>query len=210
MNKKLEVAINKSLKEKYQEGLIMGKALGFAEAAHRGQTRKYTGVPYVTHPTNVAGSLRNWGCSKVMIAAGYLHDVLEDTPVTPEELSGFFGTTIADLVMEVTNPSKKHPELARSLRKEMDRKHLSQVSKEAKIIKMADMLDNYSDMQHDKAEIEFVDLYADEGLLLLAVLKEADENLAKWVSDVIHELRAWNKARKEANRGNSGNGDGTE
>lgn len=126
-----------------------------------------------------------------MIAAAYLHDVLEDAnpPISSEFLKNIFGSEVTQLVVELTNPSKQYPELSRKDRKEMDRKHLAQVSREAKIIKMTDMLDNYSDMQRNNLpDVEFVTMYVGEGLLLLPLLADANPQLAIRVNEVICAL----------------------
>jgi (p)ppGpp synthase/HD superfamily hydrolase len=67
--------------------LLYSKALLFAEQAHRGQVRKGTEVPYITHPVGVSALLAQHGCSEDAVIAGLLHDVLEDTPTTLEDLA---------------------------------------------------------------------------------------------------------------------------
>jgi len=78
-------------------------ALAFAADRHAGQTRSSDGAPFVTHPVEVACLLHEAGCSDEVVAAGVLHDVLEDTDVEWEELAGRFGERVAGLVAAVSD-----------------------------------------------------------------------------------------------------------
>ena len=75
----------------------------FATTAHNKQLRKGTQLPYIIHPLEVAQILSYVHASQEVIAAGILHDTLEDTKVTYQELTYHFGETIASLVLECTN-----------------------------------------------------------------------------------------------------------
>ena len=97
------------------------KAYTFALAAHAavGQKRKYTGEDYIHHPVQVANIVYSRGYSDEMLAAAYLHDVVEDTQVTIELIKKEFGKCIATLVEGLTDVSK--PEDGnRAARKEID------------------------------------------------------------------------------------------
>ena len=72
-------------------------ALVFAMMAHKGQ-KDYGGLPYITHPINVAETVMRQGCSDDAVVAALLHDVVEDTDVTLEEVRQSFGSTVADFV----------------------------------------------------------------------------------------------------------------
>jgi (p)ppGpp synthase/HD superfamily hydrolase len=78
-------------------------ALAFAADRHAGQTRDGRGEPFVTHPVEVACLLHEAGYSDEVIAAGVLHDVLEDTDVEREELTSRFGERVAGLVAAVSD-----------------------------------------------------------------------------------------------------------
>jgi (p)ppGpp synthase/HD superfamily hydrolase len=78
-------------------------ALAFAHARHAGQTRDLDDLPFVTHPVEVACLLHEAGYSDEVVAAGVLHDVLEDTDAEPEELEARFGRRVADLVDAVSD-----------------------------------------------------------------------------------------------------------
>ncbi len=81
------------------------KAYDMGEAAHRGQTRK-TGEPYILHPVAVAQILANMRMDHESIAAAILHDTIEDTPLTWDDIRTAFGGEIADLVEGVTKLDK--------------------------------------------------------------------------------------------------------
>jgi RelA/SpoT family (p)ppGpp synthetase len=82
------------------EGLLAA-AFHFAFQLHEGQFRA-SGEPYIVHPVAVADLLRDIGASATVIAAGFLHDVVEDTEVTPEEIEAHFGAEVRALVEGVT------------------------------------------------------------------------------------------------------------
>jgi len=81
-------------------------AVHFAAAAHSGQFRKGTRVPYLVHPLNVAKILLDHGCPDQLAIAGLLHDTVEDTRVTLEEIRTIFGAAVAHLVEFATEPEK--------------------------------------------------------------------------------------------------------
>jgi (p)ppGpp synthase/HD superfamily hydrolase len=78
-------------------------ALAFAARWHEGQTRGTSSTPFLTHPVEVACLLHEAGYSDEVVAAGVLHDVLEDTEVERGELEDRFGSEVARLVAEVTD-----------------------------------------------------------------------------------------------------------
>src|ERR1035441_9671620 len=79
---------------------------GFAMCAHRNQRRKYEDAPYVVHCDRVARIVAEYADDPNVIAAAFMHDVLEDTDVTAEEMRRVFGDGIPDLVLEVTDVSR--------------------------------------------------------------------------------------------------------
>ena len=92
---------------------IVERAIIFAAKAHEGQTRKLTDIPYITHPFAVGMLLQKSNCTDEVIAAGILHDTLEDTSTTYEELTEHFGVYIANLVVAASEPDKSLPWEAR-------------------------------------------------------------------------------------------------
>jgi (p)ppGpp synthase/HD superfamily hydrolase len=98
-------------------------ALAFANARHAGQTRDLDDLPFVTHPVEVACLLHEAGYADEVVAAGVLHDVLEDTDAEHGELEARFGRRVADLVDAVTDdPSiEDHAERKAALRLQVAR-----------------------------------------------------------------------------------------
>ena len=145
-------------------------AIGFCMGAHHGQRRKYTGEPYYTHCLEVARTLFRHSEPPAVVIAGLLHDVIEDTDRTYDDIQGIFGTHVADLVAEVTDVSK--PEDGnRAARKAIDREHLATTSPEGANIKLADTISNtVSIIEYDKG---FARVYIPEKLELLKVLQHA-------------------------------------
>ena len=85
---------------------IIDQAIIFAAIAHKDQTRKSTNIPYVSHPFAVGMILQKAKCSDEVVAAGILHDTLEDTSTTYEELAEEFGTKVAQLVRSASEQDK--------------------------------------------------------------------------------------------------------
>jgi (p)ppGpp synthase/HD superfamily hydrolase len=86
-----------------QRSPLTRDALAFADSHHAGQTRDLDGLPFVTHPVEVACLLHEAGYSDEVVAAGVLHDVLEDTDADRAELEVRFGGRVAELVEAVTD-----------------------------------------------------------------------------------------------------------
>ena len=131
------------------------QAARFATKAHFGQSRKYTGAPYITHPMRVAframviDELFNETSDdrECLVAAAWLHDVIEDCAVDYVESRAEFGTLVASLVGDLTHTSKiDHPEWNRAQRKAADRKKLSRSCEATKILKLIDRIDNLREM----------------------------------------------------------------
>lgn len=123
---------------------LLVKAAAFAAYKHRDQRRKVGDIPYVNHPLAVARTLAAEGGvdDPVTLAAAMLHDTVEDTATTREELAREFGETIAAVVMEVTDDKT----LAKLERKQHQVAHAPHLSSRAKLVKLADKLDNLRDL----------------------------------------------------------------
>lgn len=87
----------------------MERAIDFALDAHRGQMRKGTSLPYIEHPLAVGLILAESGQPTEVVAAGVLHDTIEDTAVTRAELERHFGPRVAELVAAVSEPDRSVP-----------------------------------------------------------------------------------------------------
>lgn len=88
---------------------VIDQAIIFAAKAHDGQTRKASDIPYITHPFAVGMVLQRENCSDEVIAAGILHDTIEDTSTTYEELAEQFGLQVANLVCAASEHDKRLP-----------------------------------------------------------------------------------------------------
>ncbi len=155
---------------KYQPGAdleLLTRAYEFSAASHEGQQRA-SGEPYLSHPLEVASLLVNFKMDVTTVTAGLLHDVLEDTKATKEDLQREFGAEIAELVDGVTKIGK----LAFSSREERQaenfRKMLVAMARDLRVlmIKLADRLHNMRTLDYlpaDKAKKiahETLDIYA--------------------------------------------------
>jgi guanosine-3',5'-bis(diphosphate) 3'-pyrophosphohydrolase len=124
---------------------LLLKALAFAAHKHRDQRRKDAEAsPYINHPIALADVLVNeGGVSDVQVlCAALLHDTVEDTATTPEELAEAFGPRIARIVAEVTDDKT----LPKAERKRLQVEHASSISREAKLVKLADKICNLRDV----------------------------------------------------------------
>lgn len=164
---------------------IIQEARIFATAAHAavGQTRKYTGEPYFYHPAEVAHLVAEYtNNDPELVAAAWLHDVLEDTSVEIGLLESLFGKRVADLVAGVTDVSK--PEDGnRPTRKAIDRAHIAKQPPECKTIKLADLISNAASIvRHDPA---FAEVYLEEKVLVLDVLSDGCPELYKLAVETV-------------------------
>jgi (p)ppGpp synthase/HD superfamily hydrolase len=164
-------------------------AASLARVAHRGQIRKYTGRPYLEHPARVAGKVATIvGADENMIAAAFLHDVLEDTQATPEDVLQATNGDVLGYVQWLTNPSKGRADLKRADRKAMDREHLMNAPNAAKVIKMVDRIDNLLDIV--EGPWDFQALYAHESILLAEAIGSADPHIAEDLLDLARKMKA--------------------
>lgn len=150
--------------------LNIQKAIRLAKRAHKGQYRKYTGEPYIKHPLEVA-SLVTQNVFEVHendIVAAILHDVVEDTDVTLQEILEEFGPIVAELVCGLTDVSV--PEDGnRKTRKAIDRHHLAKTSAKCQMIKLCDLINNTSSIvEHDK---DFAKVYLEEKSKMMKVMR---------------------------------------
>jgi len=124
---------------------LLLKALAFAAHKHRDQRRKDAEAsPYINHPIELADVLvKEGGITDVeVLCAALLHDTVEDTDTTPEELTDAFGSRIARIVAEVTDDKR----LPKDERKRLQIEHAPSLSHEAKLVKLADKLCNLRDV----------------------------------------------------------------
>lgn len=125
-------------------GLLL-RAVEFSAERHRGQRRKGVDAsPYINHSIEVAAMLANVAGVRdlAILIAAVLHDTIEDTRTSPEELEAAFGPEVRLLVQEVTDDKT----LPKAERKRLQVKHAPQLSPSAKLIKLADKVSNVRDV----------------------------------------------------------------
>jgi guanosine-3',5'-bis(diphosphate) 3'-pyrophosphohydrolase len=134
---------------------LLAEAYNVAHAAHRGQTRK-SGEPFVYHPLATAGILAELHLDPTTVAAALLHDVLEDTGVTKEELAEKFGEELAEIVDGVTKLKRLPAGNLEEAQAESLRKMIVAMSKDVRviIIKLADRLHNMRTLAYLKRETQ--------------------------------------------------------
>jgi (p)ppGpp synthase/HD superfamily hydrolase len=131
-----------------QQTPLIFRAIEFAAAAHAGQYRKGTPVPYIVHPLNAARMLLMAGCEEHVAAAAVLHDVIEDTHVSFEDVKKHFGERVAELVANASEPDR----LATwEERKQHTIAFLEGADEETLLVAVADKLDNIRSIREDLA-----------------------------------------------------------
>ncbi len=146
---------------------LIRKAYVYCAKVHQGQTR-LSGEPYIIHPLEVAGLLANLKLDVPSIVTGFLHDTIEDTLTTSEELAELFGTEVAALVDGVTKISKIHFKTKEENQAENFRKMLIAMANDIRVIlvKLADRLHNMRtlqfqpDIKQRSISRETMDIYA--------------------------------------------------
>lgn len=179
----LLVKLRKAYPDRYAE---IKKAYEFAKAAHEGQKRS-SGEDYFIHPCAVVEILADFGFDSSTVIAAFLHDVLEDTPVTPEQLAEEFGQEILELVEGVTKLDKLQFTNREDAQAENFRKFFMAMAKDLRVIivKLADRLHNMRSLKYlppEKQQYisrETLDIYAPlAGRLGISFFKCELEDLA--------------------------------
>lgn len=161
-------------------------ALSFASYAHsiKDQRRKYSGIPYIHHPREVAEMLIALDFDDESVAAACLHDVVEDTCFGLDKIESDFGPNVryrVEMVTDISRPEDGN----RKIRKEIDRKHIAQGDYFSKSIKLADLISNSRDIiKNDRA---FAIKYMEEKNALLEVLSDGHPVLFKTAQDILYD-----------------------
>lgn len=161
----------------------------FEKHSEIGQKRKYSGRHYIVHPAAVADLVREVPHTQQMLAAAWMHDTVEDTTATLEEIHEIFGKEISALVEMLTDISKPEDGNRRT-RKEMDRRHTAKASPQGKTIKLADLIHNSKSIISE--DPGFAKVYMQEMMDLLEVLKEGDSTLWKRAYRITQKYRKLN------------------
>ena len=165
---------------------LMDRAIVFATRAHSGTYRKGTHIPYIVHPIEAAAIVSTMTDDPDMIAAAVLHDVVEDTDTTVEEIRFFFNRHIAKLVEAESENKRKDlpPQETWMLRKMETLEFLrTKADREAKILALADKLSNMRAIHRDQNTV---------GDKLWERFNEKDKSKHGWmyrqVADALSEL----------------------
>ena len=134
-------------------GLLLDKAIIFAVNAHRGQLRKGTNTPYILHPMEAAAIVGSMTDDDEVIAAAVLHDTVEDTAVTLDEICEQFGKRVAELVAAESENKREDKPAASTwkIRKEETIAEIGKMNRDEKIIVLADKLSNVRAIYRDYA-----------------------------------------------------------
>jgi (p)ppGpp synthase/HD superfamily hydrolase len=167
------------------------EAATFAAQKHIGQNRKGKDeAPYINHPLEVANLLVNVG--KVddydTLIAAVLHDTVEDTDATREEIAERFGEKVAAIVMEVTDDKS----LPKQERKQKQVEHAPHLSTEAKQLKMCDKISNITDVMNNPPDgwsDERRREYVEWGERVFAGLRGVNENLEEHFDELVEKAK---------------------
>ena len=163
---------------------LLIKAMSFAAHKHKDQRRKdKEASPYINHPIGLAEVLVNVGNVTDIntVCAALLHDTVEDTETTTEELTENFGAEISDIVMEVTDDQT----LSKEERKQAQIDHAMHLSKQARAVKLADKICNLGDVSSSPPDWPL----------------ERRQQYFDWARNVIDELRGeWSELEAEFDR----------
>lgn len=131
---------------------LLDRAIIFAVHAHEGVERKGKGFPYIVHPLEAVGIVATMTRDQELLAAAVLHDVIEDTDTTADDLRREFGERVA-LLVEAESDIKVEGDQADSWhqRKEFAIKRLANASRDVKIVAMGDKLSNMRAIARDYA-----------------------------------------------------------
>jgi (p)ppGpp synthase/HD superfamily hydrolase len=161
------------------QGIRVREAVRFAAAMHGEQTRKYTHEPYVFHPVEVMKIVDlfvPWYAveREDLLVAALLHDTVEDTNVTIDEVAHRFGPNVARIVAGLTDVSTKS-DGNRAARKKIDREHTWSQAWDVQTVKCADIVSNARSV--GQFDPDFAEVYLQEKALLLNGMTQADQGI---------------------------------
>lgn len=169
-------------------GLLLDNAIIFAVNAHRGQLRKGTNAPYILHPMEAAAIVGSMTDDDEVIAAAVLHDTVEDTAATLDEICEQFGKRVSELVAAESENKREDKPAASTwkIRKEETIEHLKTAPKEVKMLTLGDKLSNIRSICRD---------YEAQGDALWQRFNQKDKNEHRWyyksIADCLSDLREY-------------------
>jgi len=164
---------------------LLEKAQRWAARGHLGVCRKFGDIPYIVHPEAVAEIISQVTEDTEVLAAAWLHDIVEDTPVTIDDIKNAFNDRIATLVWEVSKISDGC-KCDRNFRVVMNCIHYGNGSKWAKAIKIADAIHNLPTMIRDNPK--FAPRYVAEKKYLLKYIQDGHPLLASILEMIISDF----------------------
>ena len=164
---------------------LLDRAILFAVRAHAGTERRGKGFPYIVHPMEAVSIVATMTADQELLAAAALHDTVEDTDVTVEQLAAAFGPRVAKLVEEESDAFVEGLSEAESwhTRKQAAIDRLSRASREAKMVALGDKLSNMRAIARD---------YAEKGDSFWSLFHVSDRSEHEWhyrgLADALKEL----------------------
>ena len=164
---------------------LLDRAILFAVRAHAGTERRGKGFPYIVHPMEAVSIVATMTADQELLAAAALHDTVEDTDVTVEQLAAAFGPRVAKLVEEESDAFVEGLSEAESwhTRKQAAIDRLSRASREAKMVALGDKLSNMRAIARD---------YAEKGDSFWSLFHVSDRREHEWhyrgLADALKEL----------------------
>ena len=176
-----------SLKKRYDgpiPHIVLG-AFAYAAGAHDGQVRRSSGLPYVIHPTHVACILKKYvpDASDDLIAACLLHDTVEDTGVTVEDIAFMFNDEIAEIVWDVTK--RDYGDIPKLEFKRLEGERIGLCRPESQTLKCADAFSNVRDMK-ETDPARYV-TYVKESEAVVSQLQDADPRMLRKALEMFSE-----------------------
>ncbi|ELR68639.1 metal dependent phosphohydrolase [Fulvivirga imtechensis AK7] len=171
----------------------LNKIRSFAEHAHGDQMRRYSDEKYIRHPERVMELCREHTQDHTILAAALLHDVLEDTEVTEQEIASFLievmetyeAERTVRLVVDLTDIyiKKDYPHLNRKKRKRKEAERLGKAHPDAQTVKYADIIDNTVDLAEN--DEDFARVFLKEAQLILSKMHDGHPGLRKKARETV-------------------------
>ena len=163
------------------------KAYNFSKQKHDGQKRKFSNLDYFVHPKWVARKVEELTKDEDLVIVALLHDVIEDTDTSYEEINKVFGKKIADLVYELTNDNILKVQMGKKAYMSYS---INKMSSDAFTVKLVDRLHNVLFLEGDEADKNFIRWYWKETKYILEHLKRENSLINKVQLAIIHRVQA--------------------